>query len=648
MASLLAGLETPLLKVSRPVAACSRCRTAKIKCDGKLPACSACERAGKASTCPGATDEFAKGKERSYVAALEGQCERLVKEIAEAKRRRRQISILEGAPLINRGGNAKQVISQSREKAHLKEASDIDDLVGDFGFLSVNATSRDFHGITSSTSFAGLLLAVAVAKPLQNTAESRDLPPRAESSTVVQYYFDNIYVLTPFFIQTSFWASFDVVYQEGGRFAKSFDHWIVHLVLAIARASTSHPQLARHHVSIALRYAEDVLHPGVIVGIQAILLLAQYSMLDPEHFRPWYLVGSASRVVSDLGIHQEQLSETNIDECLVDLRRRVFHCVHSLDRYLSIAIGRACSFSDDSANVPLPELPPQSGERIPNLNTPLFANRIEPAIHLFKIRNIQSRAYHTMFFSGRDPALDRSLYIWELCAEAQSWFSAIPRTMQTHLMIFYHLELFYTFVILLSPSTHNPLVSTLHRVLLFEYTIKFITQMHQIVNAVKWPLVLSYVDIQRVSTVASKFLDATNQAYDEILFDTFPEPPISMSLGAHHPPYIRPADRTNSVGRALRCLFEIRSILEYAHSRWNVRTLLDEFQTSSGCLEKRLLQSQAQDHRPLLNLVPPAPPIFPNQAYPMHPIPPPNMLQQRQDLPPPPSNLHIQNGHQKY
>lgn len=33
----LMPLEAPILKVSRPVAACSRCRTAKIKCDGKLP-----------------------------------------------------------------------------------------------------------------------------------------------------------------------------------------------------------------------------------------------------------------------------------------------------------------------------------------------------------------------------------------------------------------------------------------------------------------------------------------------------------------------------------------------------------------------------------------------------------------------------------
>src|ERR1700742_2243436 len=78
-------LDTPLLKVSRRADACSRCRTAKIKCDGKLPACSACERVGKASSCSGASDEFARGKERSYVASLEGYCEKLEKKVARLR-----------------------------------------------------------------------------------------------------------------------------------------------------------------------------------------------------------------------------------------------------------------------------------------------------------------------------------------------------------------------------------------------------------------------------------------------------------------------------------------------------------------------------------------------------------------------------------
>jgi hypothetical protein len=43
------GMPPPLdphgYKVARAISSCTRCRTRKQKCDGKLPACSACERA---------------------------------------------------------------------------------------------------------------------------------------------------------------------------------------------------------------------------------------------------------------------------------------------------------------------------------------------------------------------------------------------------------------------------------------------------------------------------------------------------------------------------------------------------------------------------------------------------------------------------
>lgn len=135
-----AFLDHPVLKVSRPVAACSRCRTAKIKCDGKLPSCSACERANKASSCSGASDEFARGKERSYVASLEGYCERLERRLADVRQRKQ-------SHMLTTAGDGGQVPQSSitafaaentSSVAHRKEVSDIDDLVGDFGFLYVD------------------------------------------------------------------------------------------------------------------------------------------------------------------------------------------------------------------------------------------------------------------------------------------------------------------------------------------------------------------------------------------------------------------------------------------------------------------------------------------------------------------------------
>ena len=38
--------DEPKYKVARAISSCTRCRSRKQKCDGKLPACSACERAG--------------------------------------------------------------------------------------------------------------------------------------------------------------------------------------------------------------------------------------------------------------------------------------------------------------------------------------------------------------------------------------------------------------------------------------------------------------------------------------------------------------------------------------------------------------------------------------------------------------------------
>jgi hypothetical protein len=135
-------LETPLLRVSRPVAACSRCRAAKVKCDGKLPACTACEKSNRASECSSTNDQFARGKERSYVATLEARVERLEKKIVEARARRKSSSILmqdypddEPNPRRTSVDTVKAPTSGSKRAARRKEAVDIDELVSDFGLL---------------------------------------------------------------------------------------------------------------------------------------------------------------------------------------------------------------------------------------------------------------------------------------------------------------------------------------------------------------------------------------------------------------------------------------------------------------------------------------------------------------------------------
>ena len=132
--AMINKLETPLLRVSRPVSACQRCRNAKVKCDGKLPACTACERAGRAVECSSGNDKFAKGKERSYVASLENRIEKLEKHVEQARARKAATKTLDvvavppSLPPISSGRSG-------GGKSRRKEVQDVNDLVSDFGYL---------------------------------------------------------------------------------------------------------------------------------------------------------------------------------------------------------------------------------------------------------------------------------------------------------------------------------------------------------------------------------------------------------------------------------------------------------------------------------------------------------------------------------
>ncbi|KAJ6004385.1 hypothetical protein N7499_000450 [Penicillium canescens] len=585
-------LNNPLLKVSRPVAACSRCRTAKIKCDGKLPACSACERVGKASSCSGASDEFAKGKERSYVASLEGYCEKLEKKISQMRARSTSLSA-EG----NGVAREMSITSISSEgplgPAHRREVSDIDDLVGDFGFLSVNATSRDFHGITSNTSFANLLLSVAqVDSPPPSSPHS--LPARHEATPLLQHYFDNVFVQLPFFVETSFWTSVDAVYQSGGRFAKPFDHWMLRMVLAIASASVSEQNNDKMHqrawalVSEALTYAEEVLRPGSISGIQAILLLAQYSFVDPARFRSWYLVGMAAKVAIDLGLHQDPPTEVFTNQDRLDIRRRVFHCIYCLDRGLSSTIQRTFTFSDASVNVALPSTSAAPGGSPEQSH--VFLRSPVPALHIVKIRQILSVGYQEMHYSGREPSPQPLVLVWTLCWRAREWYHQCPKNAPNHFSLLYRLELLYTIIILLSPSHRYPTLHDYNKALLFDRCMDYISQIHQVLENPSALPFLTYLDIQRVHQVGLLFIDVLSENYDQLLSGAVPAPP-HVPAGTPDPPVLGDDDLINCHARAMRCLGYVRDMLKYCARKWDLHGPLEQFECESASLEKTLMDS---------------------------------------------------------
>jgi hypothetical protein len=563
------SLLEPSLRVSRPVAACSRCRSSKIKCTWGISACSACERSGKTSSCTSANEEFARGNERSYVAALENAAEKLQRKI-DANRAGSDLSILNNG---SRQGKGRKISGSQR-----REASDVNELVSDFGFLTVNATSRDFHGFTSSMSFAKILLAMAVKRDFSTQAASK-LPPRHTVMQSTIHYFDKLFVLLPFFSETEFMSSVSRVYQDAQVSAASaLDFWYVRLVLAITHAALSrshgdeHNQVATQHISAAMQLAERVMQPGSIAGVQALLLLVQYAQLDPERLDSWYLMGMASRLVVDLGLHCELPAEARISPEELNMRRRIFHCVYSLDRSIAMSLSRPFSFTDDSApGVPFPIL---NGEDNSSNNTGIFLRSIKPCLHLFDIRRIQSGFYQAIKFASRTEwhTSEASSIMTSVSSDVEKWHASIPSSLPSNHLTLFNLERLYTYILVLAPNQRHTAAaqSDDDKLRLFEHCCRFAEILHPVTFDTTYLSSFTDADFWRANWVARQFIKLMWSDFELL---------------------VRRSQEAEAASRCSRALDNVRrftDVLDIARQRWNNSEVREQFEKESAVLSTRL------------------------------------------------------------
>ncbi|KAI9782930.1 MAG: hypothetical protein M1839_004405 [Geoglossum umbratile] len=567
------------------------CRSAKIKCDGKLPACTACERSNRASECSSANDQFAKGKERSYVAALESRIEKLEKKLALARRRKSSVTMtgMTATPL-----ELTPSASQSSSKAASKrETADMEELVSDFGYMSVNATTRDFYDFTSIMSFSRLVLS---ATTLHSIPPSRafELPSRFNAASLIRRYLHNIFAILPFFTETSIFASIDLVYERRG---SDLDHWTVNMILAISSSLQSRRRddeayrNAELYVAAALGRADEVLTPGSIAGIQAILLLVIYAMLDPAHFDSWYLIGIASRAAVDIGLHHDPPKQLLSSKAQLDRRRSVFYCVYTLDRSISMVHARAFSFTDESTNVALPSLPTKLAAHDPPENNQIWQQPLDSALHIFRLRQLQSSWYQDLFQSGDKPLANQDRYIFGACEKMREWAETIPGTVPTQVREQFELEALYSYVYVLGPTRKMHTISDPARVLTFEYCIAYAQKLLPIARSVGNTAFYTYHDALRVYWLGRLFI-ATLRESEDLLLNGVP-PVMTYVPGPDGPPIppLQNLGRRENASRAISCIGQMISILETYGSRWEqAAPLRDGFKDESASILANLRQ----------------------------------------------------------
>lgn len=483
-----------------------------------------------------------------------------------------------------------------------EEATAIDELVSGFGFLSVNATARDFYGFTSAMSYARLILSACTKDPLPQMV-TRDLPPHNVTIQLLQYYFDQHFQLVPVFDKTSLFASVDNVYRGDPGQVEPIDYWMLRLVLAISSATLSERTgdqqylEAIGHVCAALEHAEDVLHPGSITSVQALILLMEYAMLDPHHFDSWSLIGVASRAMIDLGLHQDPPKGAAMTKHKLEMRRRVFWSVYCFDRSTSLVQTRAFSFSDHSAKVKVPYARPSvSQPQSPqpheaNANT--WLNSHQYALALVSLRRIQSTWYSDLFQSGRTKWEDPEPYIWNACDEMRTWFDSIAATAPPRMLAFFETDLLYSYVYVLSPSPRVPVVSPFAQTLIFEHCIRFADIMLQRVSDPGHSAPTTFYDAMRVYMTGRQFLDVLQQNTEGLLNGIIPTHPKVEKGRRPAPPLPQihlPAGETVqhfNTARSIGCIRKISDCLSRFGVKWGYMSWNQRFQNeTSGLLDE--------------------------------------------------------------
>ena len=479
-----------------------------------------------------------------------------------------------------------QVSSKAQRR---KENFAIDDLVSDFGYLTVNATARDFYGFTSAMSYARLILSACSKDPLpQGTTKS--LPARYAATALIQHYLNNVFVLLPAFDEATLYSSIDKLYSRDAWRADPLDHWMVRMVLAIANASMSEQRGDQNylegigHVCAALEQAEAVLHPGSISSVAALVLLTQYAMLDPHHLDSWSLIGAASRAMVDLGLHQDPPKGASMTKSMLDLRRRLYHCIYALDRSTSLVQTRAFSFSDDSAKVKIPysKAPTPKSPDAPTQNGKHWLHPDAQALDLISLRQLQSGWYTQLFQSGRENRPEPYAYLWNTCDELRRWFDGLASSTPPNMRAFFELELLYSYVYILSPSPSVPTVAPFAQTLIFEYCIRYAGLMMRLISDRGYTAPMTFYDAMRVYMTGRQFLDVLQQSSDTLLNGQLPPLP-DVKPNTIRPPILPDVHLPNgdtiqhfNTTRSINCIKQITECLSLFGIRWGYMRYANE------------------------------------------------------------------------
>jgi hypothetical protein len=145
------------------------------------------------------------------------------------------------------------------------------------------------------------------------------------------------------------------------------------------------------------------------------------------------MVETTMRYCIDNGLHRQA---TNLSPSLDERRKRIFWTAYMLERSIARTMGRPHSISDRDIDVPLPanidnELDTDEAILAAIAESKQHPSRITtltPAIHIFRLQQIDSKISHTVCRVDKDVSAIKAHKVARLRDALEEWKAGIPQT----------------------------------------------------------------------------------------------------------------------------------------------------------------------------------------------------------------------------
>ncbi|KAL4875191.1 fungal-specific transcription factor domain-containing protein [Aspergillus karnatakaensis] len=224
-------------------------------------------------------------------------------------------------------------------------------------------------------------------------------------------------------------GAFDAVLPVGYNFTDCDPRsvYTVSLIMAISLSTAARNKLARAQSLATALFKNAMLNISAVLtndlpGLQALLLLIQYTFLNPTVGNLWLLTGISSEACIELGLHQELQAQNDTDPLALDRRRRIFWCAWEMEIAVSAAFRRPIRILNKYINVSFPS-PDQASSAAP-LALPSIA------IFIWRFRQFEAELISVLHLNNPLSPEVSSLESWmeEMVGKAHEWAEQVQHS----------------------------------------------------------------------------------------------------------------------------------------------------------------------------------------------------------------------------